>query len=301
MSGDLSDDDMNRVLALIAEYKAEGINIDLYIAIKYVNNPDGIRRDLIAEKPVIDNTLEMLTEKHNKQADRVVRMLPNNSADKDFEGKVLRIVSQNNGTDKELANMCFLQLFLDKSNLATAKPANNNCVAAGGSSTENSGWRCTNCTYENPQNVEVCEICDEPKTLEEEEEDDQQLTDTEMQLLNATNLRTRLRELGVDIDSIEDLIPFVIQHKDSSLEEMVDIYISTHSNVEVRSEPVRNAISSNKNVEWECTSCTFFNKENDDVCIICETNRENDIWTCICSTKNSIMLNICRVCENTKE
>jgi hypothetical protein len=359
MSKRLSEADMNRVLTLIAEYETQGINLDFDFAVKHVNDPDGIRRALIAEKPVIDNTQEKLTEKYNQQANRVFKMLPNNSGDKDFKAKVLRIVSQNNGTDEELANICFVQLILDKSSVATAKPAKNNCIATEPSYTDNSGWKCTNCTYqnfqndnecgvcgeskesstefnnnnsmstndlfsasafntqnsvsiedmswicrtctyENPKNVEECEICDEPKILEEEEYE-QQLTDTEMQLLNATNLGTRLRELGVDIDSIEDLIPFVIQRKNSSLEEMVDIYISTHSNVEMSTEPVRNAICSNKNVEWKCTTCTFFNKENDVVCISCETNRENEVWTCICTTENSIIRNTCIVCENVKD
>ena len=356
MSGDLSDPDMKRVLALITEYEEQGIVLDVDFAVKNFNNPDGIRSALIAEKPVIDNTQKRLTEKHNKQANRVLEMLPNNIRDKD---KVLRIVSQNTGTDEQLANMCF-ERFIEKSTVATAKPANNNCVAAGTSSIQNSGWRCTNCTYqnfqdnnecdvcgelkqsstelnnnnsmsdnqlcfasvfntgnrasienmswicttctyENPQNVQVCEMCDEHKTLEEEEEDDQQLNDTEMQLLNATNLTTRLRELHLRIDSIEDLIPFVIQHKDLSLEEMVEIYISRDCDVEVSAEPVGNCISSNKNVGWECSTCTLLNEENASVCISCETNRENEVWTCICTTENSIIRNTCIVCENTKE
>ena len=136
MSDILNDDLLAIVLSIIDDYERRGYKISFETAFKYMDNPDAISKMLIAEKPVIDNSREILDEKKSIEREKLLSDLSklddyNNSIDYDLVDEILL---GNSGSSNQLLSL-YIQEFLIKHPNGFA---NNNCVAGAGSSRSNS-------------------------------------------------------------------------------------------------------------------------------------------------------------------
>jgi hypothetical protein len=159
--GGLTDADYDKVLAIMADFKKQGFEITIEIAIKHINNPNAIFQDLVHEKPVLDNSAEILSEKRLKEAEKLVIDLSVIGHTITLEQSMLFCQFHFGNSEKIFNEFC-------EENGVSLKvhdiTNNNKCVSGGGSSSKK--WECEICTFnENAEPNDICVCCGDNRKL----------------------------------------------------------------------------------------------------------------------------------------
>lgn len=290
MSDSLNEADMIRVLAIMADFEKKGYQITFESAVEHMANPDAILKKLIAEKPVIDNSEENLSEKRLREEERLVIDLSdlNDYKDSIDYDLVHKIVSGKTGNSTELLSL-YIQEFLIKHPNGFA----NSCVAGGASSSSSSSssktWECEICTFDvNVEPNDICVCCGDNRKLNSNVPVHGPFRDANNRYINSNGpirssnnndcpgYRNSSSSIGASKGSSDENSGWTCECTYVNNPDLTECEVCETKRVYEPSTHVKTtkALSSSVYIGWTCKACTFLNEDNSATnCRMCMENR----------------------------